>query len=220
MTDQNRASEIACILKKKYPDAECTLNFKYPWQLMIAAILAAQCTDARVNIITADLFEKYPDLEAFASASQSDMEEDIRSCGLFRNKAKAIIASSGMLLERYAGEVPSDMDALLRLPGIGRKIANLIMGDSFGVPAVVVDTHCARITRLLGLTSHSDPVRIERDLMAILPKEIWTSWGHLMVAHGREICKARQPVCEECPVNKLCLYALGVKTDLRGAGDA
>jgi endonuclease-3 len=220
MTDQNRALEIACILKKKYPDAECTLNFKYPWQLMIAAILAAQCTDARVNIITADLFEKYPDLEAFASASQSDMEEDIRSCGLFRNKAKAIIASSGMLLERYAGEVPSDMDALLRLPGIGRKIANLIMGDSFGVPAVVVDTHCARITRLLGLTSHSDPVRIERDLMAILPKEIWTSWGHLMVAHGREICKARQPVCEECPVNKLCLYALGVKTDLRGAGDA
>jgi endonuclease-3 len=220
MTDQNRASEIACILKKKYPDAECTLNFKYPWQLMIAAILAAQCTDARVNIITADLFEKYPDLEAFASASQSDMEEDIRSCGLFRNKAKAIIASSSMLLERYAGEVPSDMDALLRLPGIGRKIANLIMGDSFGVPAVVVDTHCARITRLLGLTSHSDPVRIERDLMAILPKEIWTSWGHLMVAHGREICKARQPVCEECPVNKLCLYALGVKTDLRGAGDA
>lgn len=220
MTDQNRASEIACILKKKYPDAECTLNFKYPWQLMIAAILAAQCTDARVNIITADLFEKYPDLEAFASASQSDMEEDIRSCGLFRNKAKAIIASSGMLLERYAGEVPSDMSALLRLPGIGRKIANLIMGDSFGVPAVVVDTHCARITRLLGLTSHSDPVRIERDLMAILPKEIWTSWGHLMVAHGREICKARQPVCEECPVNKLCLYALGVKTDLRGAGDA
>ena len=220
MTDQNRASEIACILKKKYPDAECTLNFKYPWQLMIAAILAAQCTDARVNIITADLFEKYPDLEAFASASQSDMEEDIRSCGLFRNKAKAIIASSSMLLERYAGEVPSDMDALLRLPGIGRKIANLIMGDSFGVPAVVVDTHCARITRLLGLTSHSDPVRIERDLMAILPKRIWTSWGHLMVAHGREICKARQPVCEECPVNKLCLYALGVKTDLRGAGDA
>lgn len=220
MTDQNRASEIACILKKKYPDAECTLNFKYPWQLMIAAILAAQCTDARVNIITADLFEKYPDLEAFASASQSDMEEDIRSCGLFRNKAKAIIASSSMLLERYAGEVPSDMDALLRLPGIGRKIANLIMGDSFGVPAVVVDTHCARITRLLGLTSHSDPVRIERDLMAILPNEIWTSWGHLMVAHGREICKARQPVCEECPVNKLCLYALGVKTDLRGAGDA
>ncbi|MDD2374013.1 MAG: endonuclease III [Eubacteriales bacterium] len=220
MTDQNRASEIARILKKKYPDAECTLNFKYPWQLMIAAILAAQCTDARVNIITADLFEKYPDLEAFASASQSDMEEDIRSCGLFRNKAKAIIASSSMLLERYAGEVPSDMDALLRLPGIGRKIANLIMGDSFGVPAVVVDTHCARITRLLGLTSHSDPVRIERDLMAILPKEIWTSWGHLMVAHGREICKARQPVCEECPVNKLCLYALGVKTDLRGAGDA
>jgi endonuclease-3 len=220
MTDQNRALEIARILKKQYPDAECTLNFKYPWQLMIAAILAAQCTDARVNIITADLFEKYPDLEAFASASQSDMEEDIRSCGLFRNKAKAIIASSGMLLERYAGEVPSDMDALLRLPGIGRKIANLIMGDSFGVPAVVVDTHCARITRLLGLTSHSDPVRIERDLMAILPKEIWTSWGHLMVAHGREICKARQPVCEECPVNKLCLYALGVKTDLRGAGDA
>jgi endonuclease-3 len=220
MTDQNRALEIARILKKQYPDAECTLNFKYPWQLMIAAILAAQCTDARVNIITADLFEKYPDLEAFASASQSDMEEDIRSCGLFRNKAKAIIASSSMLLERYAGEVPSDMDALLRLPGIGRKIANLIMGDSFGVPAVVVDTHCARITRLLGLTSHSDPVRIERDLMAILPKEIWTSWGHLMVAHGREICKARQPVCEECPVNKLCLYALGVKTDLRGAGDA
>jgi endonuclease-3 len=138
MTDQNRALEIARILKKQYPDAECTLNFKYPWQLMIAAILAAQCTDARVNIITADLFEKYPDLEAFASASQSDMEEDIRSCGLFRNKAKAIIASSRMLLDRYDGEVPSDMSALLSLPGIGRKIANLIMGDSFGVPAVVL----------------------------------------------------------------------------------
>ncbi|MDN5314427.1 MAG: endonuclease [Clostridiales bacterium] len=220
MTDQNRALEIARILKKQYPDAECTLNFKYPWQLMIAAILAAQCTDARVNIITADLFEKYPDLTAFASASQAEMEEDIRSCGLFRNKAKAIIASSRMLLDRYDGEVPSDMSALLSLPGIGRKIANLIMGDSFGVPAVVVDTHCARVTKLLGLTSHSDPVRIERDLMAVLPKNIWTSWGHLMVAHGREICKARQPACEECPVKKLCLYALEAKTDLRGAGDA
>jgi len=208
-TDSNRALRIVKTLHDYYPQADCTLEFEYTWQLVIAAILAAQCTDARVNIITADLFVKFPDLSSFASASQEEMEQAIKSCGLFRNKAKAIIACCNMLLDKYDGEVPQDMESLLELPGIGRKIANLVLGDSFKIPAVVVDTHCARITNLLGLTSYKEPAKIEQDLMKLLPEEWWISWGHLMVAHGREICKARQPACDRCPVALLCSYAVG-----------
>lgn len=207
--DDKRALEIVKTLHDYYPKADCTLDFEHTWQLVIAAILAAQCTDARVNIITAELFVNYPDLFSFASASQEEMEQAIKSCGLYRNKAKAIIACSRMLIDKYDGKVPQDMNSLLELPGIGRKIANLILGDSYGIPAVVVDTHCARITRLLGLTSHKEPPKIEQDLMKLLPEEWWISWGHLMVAHGREICKARQPACERCPVALLCSFAAG-----------
>ncbi|NLW11182.1 MAG: endonuclease III [Clostridiaceae bacterium] len=216
MTDNERAVKIVETLHGNYPQADCTLDFEHTWQLLIAAILAAQCTDARVNIITADLFVNYPDLISFATATQEEMEQAIKSCGLFRNKARAIIACCQVLLDKYDGEVPQDMDSLLELPGIGRKIANLILGDSYGIPAVVVDTHCARITRLLGLTSHKEPPKIEQDLMRLLPEKWWISWGHLMVAHGREICKARQPVCNICPVALLCSYAVGTADGAAG----
>lgn len=209
MSDSKRAQTIVETLREYYPDAECTLNFEHTWQLVIAAILAAQCTDARVNIITAELFVTYPDLISFATAKQEEMEQAVKSCGLYRNKAKAIIACSRKLLDDHDGEVPSDMDSLLKLPGVGRKIANLVLGDSYGVPAVVVDTHCSRITRLLGLTKHKEPPKIELDLMKLLPPKWWISWGHLMVAHGRKICKARQPACEICPVAMLCSFAKG-----------
>lgn len=208
-TDSKRALDIVRTLQDFYPQADCTLEFEHTWQLVIAAILAAQCTDARVNIITADLFVKFPDLSSFASASQEEMEQEIKSCGLYRNKAKAIIACCNMLLDKHGGEVPQDIESLLELPGIGRKIANLVLGDSFKIPAVVVDTHCARITNLLGLTNYKEPAKIEQDLMKLLPEELWISWGHLMVAHGREICKARQPACDRCPVALLCSYAVG-----------
>lgn len=208
-TDSVRALKIVKTLHKHYPQADCTLVFEHTWQLVIAAILAAQCTDARVNIITAELFINYPDISSFASASQAEMEQAIKSCGLYRNKAKAIIACCKILLEKHGGEVPQDIDSLLKLPGIGRKIANLVLGDSYGIPAVVVDTHCARITRLLGLTNSDQPARIEQDLMKLLPAEWWISWGHLMVAHGRAICKARKPACDLCPVALLCEYAVG-----------
>lgn len=206
ISNQEKAVRIVEKLKNRYPDADCTLEYKTPWQLLIAAILAAQCTDARVNIITEGLFEKYNDLFSFASASRTELEHDIRSCGLFRNKAKAIIASSQMLVSEFSSQVPDTLDQLLKLPGVGRKIANLILGDAFGRPAVVVDTHCARITALLGLTSSKNPVVIESDLAAVLPESLWISWGHLMVAHGRDLCKATERQCEICPVNGLCSW--------------
>ena len=206
----SRAAEIVSRLHARYPDARCTLDYTSPWQLLIAAILAAQCTDARVNRITAVLFVRYPDLSALAAASQEEIETIIRSCGLYHNKAKAIRLCSQMLVERYNGAVPADLDILLSLPGVGRKIANLILGDSFGIPGMVVDTHCARISRLLGLTGQHDPGLIEQDLIRIVAHDQWTSWGHLMVAHGREICQARCRQCARCPIRLLCDYGRSV----------
>lgn len=205
-----RAAEIAVLLHARYPDAACTLDFTTSWQLLMAAILAAQCTDARVNQITAVLFMRYPDLPALAAAGQEEIETIIRSCGLYHNKAKAIRLCSQALIERYNGDVPADLAALLSLPGVGRKIANLILGDCFDIPGMVVDTHCARISRLLGLTAQRDPGSIERDLVRLVARDQWTGWGHLMVAHGREICQARCRQCARCPVRTLCDYGRSV----------
>lgn len=206
ISDKDRAVRIAEELRRRYPDADCTLEYETPWQLLIAAILAAQCTDARVNIITENLFSKFKDLLSFASVSQEELENDIRSCGLFRNKAKAIRESSQMLLSEFDGRMPDTLEQLVRLPGVGRKIANLILGDGFGKPAVVVDTHCARITALLGLTESKNPVVVERDLVSLLPETLWISWGHLMVSHGRDLCKATSRQCIICPVNNMCKW--------------
>ena len=206
MRQTEKVRAIVSRLRDRYPDAECTLDYTEPWQLLISAILAAQCTDERVNKITDTLYRDYPSLEAFAKASQDEIEYAVRSCGLYRNKAKAIRASAKEILERFDGQVPSDFDELLSLPGVGRKIANLVVSDGFGQPAVVVDTHCSRITRLIGFTQSKNPTVIEKDLRRVLPEDVWTSWGHLLVAHGREICRARCRRCLACPISDLCAY--------------
>lgn len=204
MTERERAAAIVAALEAQYPDALCTLDYRSAHELLVGAILAAQCTDQRVNLITPALFERYPTPQAFAEAEPSELEAMIRSCGLFRNKAKAIKAACTTLVQLHDGQMPDTLEQLIRLPGVGRKIANLILGDWFGRQAVVVDTHCARISRLLGLTGQTDPAAIERELAAVLPPDKQTAYGHLVVAHGREICIARRPLCGQCPLKSLC----------------
>lgn len=193
-------------LCETYGDTPCTLEYKNPFELLVSACLAAQCTDARVNMVTPALFEKYPTVEAFAKADTADVEEIIRSTGFFRNKAKNIVACAGVLMERFDGCVPDNMDDLLSLPGVGRKIANLILGDVFGKPCIVVDTHCKRITGLLGLTKNTDPTKIEADLKKIVDPEYGSLFCHQLVEHGRSICVARRPQCGLCGMNTACSY--------------
>lgn len=206
VTRKRRAEAIVSILTDHYSGGDITLDAANAWELLVAAILAAQCTDERVNKITPALFERFPDMEAFSVSSPPEIEPYIKSCGLFRNKAKSIHGAAVYLLENEAGVVPDDEKRLLAVPGVGRKIANLILGDIFGKQAIVVDTHCSRVSQLIGLTEHKDPTRIERDLMRHVPEEHWTDWGHLMVAHGRRICVARRPECERCPIAGACAY--------------
>lgn len=182
----------------------CYLNHETPWQLLIAVILSAQCTDARVNIVTKDLFKKYPDLNAFANASLAEMEEDIRSTGFYHNKAKNIIACARMLLEKHGGKVPDTLEELIALPGVGRKTANVILGNIYHKPSVVVDTHVKRISKRLGFTKEEDPEKIEYDLMKKLPKDHWILYNIQIITFGREICFARNPKCEICPLQDLC----------------
>ena len=212
MTKKEKVQEIRKYLDSTYGDAPCTLDYDDPFQLLVATVLAAQCTDARVNMVTPALFEKYPSVEAFAKADVSDVEELIRSTGFFRNKAKNIVACANTLLERHDGEVPDTMEELIALPGVGRKIANLLLGDVFGKPCIVVDTHCKRITNLLGLTKNTDPTKIEMDLRKIIPPEYGALFCHQMVEHGRAICVARRPKCTECGMNTVCdFYKKGMK---------
>jgi endonuclease-3 len=212
MTKKEKVSEIKNYLDITYGDAPCTLDYDDPFQLMVATILAAQCTDARVNIVTPALFKKYPTVQSFAEARVSDVEELIRSTGFFRNKAKNIVACANALIERHNGEVPDTMDELVALPGVGRKIANLMLGDVFGKPCIVVDTHCKRITNLLGLTKNTDPTKIEMDLKKIIPPEYGALFCHQIVEHGRAICIARRPKCTECGMNTVCdFYKKGMK---------
>lgn len=182
----------------------CYLEHETPWQLLIAVILSAQCTDARVNIVTRDLFQKYDSLEKFANASQVEMEQDIHATGFYHNKAKNIIGCAKKLIEDYGGEVPSDLNALLSLPGVGRKTANVIRGNIYHEPSIVVDTHVKRISRRLGLTKEEDPEKIEYDLMKKLPKDHWILWNIQIISFGRSICFARGPKCNICPLNDLC----------------
>ncbi len=217
---KTRARGIISRLNDYYSDTDTTLNYAdNPWRLLVGAILAAQCTDARVNMVTPALFERYPTIADFAVATAEEIEPYIKSCGLFRNKAKSIQAAAVHLYEKHNSIVPDSEKELLAIPGVGRKIANLILGDSFGRQAVVVDTHCARISNLMGLTSSSKPPRIEKDLMAVLPEEHWTNWGHLMVTLGRDICIARRPQCGRCPVRELCEYGSSLEiSDLEVEG--
>jgi endonuclease-3 len=200
-----RTREIIRRLKRAYPGAKCSLNHSNPFELLIATILSAQCTDDRVNIVTQDLFRKYRGPEDYLKVSPRELEKDIQSTGFFRNKTKSIQGTSKMLTEEFHGEVPHTMDELLELPGVARKTANVVLGNAFGIKAgVVVDTHVTRLSHRLDLTQEKTAEKIERDLIEIVPKKDWVIFPHLMIWHGRKICKARGPLCAECVVEKQC----------------
>jgi len=202
---QDRAKKIISRLHKEYPTAKCSLNFKTPFQLLIATILSAQCTDERVNIVTADLFRQYKTPKDFLELSQPELEVLIRSTGFYRNKAKSVLGTAKKLVEEFNGQVPQTMDELLSLPGVARKTANVVMGNAFGIASgVVVDTHVHRLSQRLGLTENDTPQKIEMDLQEVIPKKDWIDFPHLIIYHGRKICKARTPLCAECVVNTLC----------------
>ena len=204
----DRAARAAAVLQKlrtTYPDAHCELDHQGAFQLLVATILSAQCTDVRVNMVTPALFKQYPDAKSLAAARQEDVEDLVRSTGFFRNKAKNLIAAAKSLVREHAGEIPKDLEALTRLPGVGRKTANVVLGNAYGIEAgIVVDTHVARLSKRLGLTKHSDPVKIEKDLMKVVPREAWTLWSHLLIWHGRRRCSARKPDCPDCELHRLC----------------
>ncbi|MDY0270241.1 endonuclease III [Trichloromonas sp.] len=191
-------------LEALYPDAQCALHFQTPLQLLVATILSAQCTDLRVNQVTPDLFSRYPDAPSLAAADPVELEDLIRSTGFFRNKAKNLIGCARALVERHTGEVPQRMEELVALPGVGRKTANVILGNIFATPGMVVDTHVKRLAGRFGWTRESDPVRIEKDLCRLLPEERWTQTSHVLILHGRALCKAPIPHCSRCPVVDLC----------------
>jgi endonuclease-3 len=201
---RERAKIILEALDRYYPDVSCTLDFSDPFELMVGAILATQSTDARVNMILPDLLSRYPDASAFASATAEEIEPLIQSVGLFRAKAKNLVAASKLIMDHYGGSMPREMAELLTLPGVGRKIANLIRGDAFGIPGIVVDTHCGRVSRRLGFSKSENPAVVEKDLEQVLPEQVWIKYGHYMVALGREFCKARNPLCRTCPLGEFC----------------
>lgn len=206
-----RVRIILPILKSTYPDAKCSLDYKSPLELIVATILSAQCTDVRVNIVTKDLFKKYRSAKDYARADQTELEKQIQSTGFFRNKAKSIIAMAKSLEEKHRGKVPKTMSELTALAGVGRKTANVVLGNAFGMnEGITVDTHVTRLSNRLGLTKHVDAVKIETDLMQIVPKEDWTIISHLLIFHGRSICKAQRPLCSECVINKYCPSAFRV----------
>lgn len=208
LSQKKRVRAIIRRLRKIYPDSRCALYFSTPWELLVATILSAQCTDQRVNQVTPALFRKYPHIQAFAAARSGDLETMIRSTGFFRNKSKNILGAARTILERFGGEVPAKMKDLVTIPGAGRKTANVVLGNAFGVPSIPVDTHMIRINRLLGLTRHKDPVKIEQDLMKRVPRRTWTLYSHLIISHGRARCVARRPDCFHCEVRDLCPSAL------------
>lgn len=208
-TKEKLALEIIERLKAEYPDAECTLDYNQAWKLLVSVRLAAQCTDARVNVVVEGLYAKFPDVEALAAAEVSEIEEIVNPCGLGHSKARDISACMKILKEKYDGNVPDDFDALLKLPGVGRKSANLIMGDVFGKPAIVTDTHCIRLVNRMGLVDGiKDPKKVEMELWKIIPPEEGNDFCHRLVNHGREVCTARtKPYCERCCLQDICKKA-------------
>jgi endonuclease-3 len=199
-----QANRVRRALQKLYPDAHCALHFRTPLELLIATILAAQCTDKRVNLVTPALFARYPDAHAYANADPAELERMIQSTGFFRNKARNIIACCKAIVADHGGEVPRTMDELVPLAGIGRKTANVLLGNAFDTPGIPVDTHVSRLSQRMGLTLHNDPVKIEADLMALVPKKLWTMFAHQMIFHGRQVCHARKPLCESCTLASFC----------------
>jgi endonuclease-3 len=202
---QARVKKILAALDRMYPEAQCALHHHNAWELLVATILSAQCTDKRVNEVTPGLFKKYPSIRDFAAAKQEELAQDIRSTGFFNNKAKSVIGAARKILSDFGGEVPREMDQLLTVPGAARKTANVVLGTAFGIAAgVVVDTHVQRIAQRLDLSRHTDPGKIEKDLMQVIPKNKWIVFSHQIIHHGRALCTARNPRCAECGLNPLC----------------
>lgn len=204
-TKRQKALEILIRLKRLYPDATCSLNYESTVQLLVATILSAQCTDERVNMVTPALFAKYPDAPALAKANLTDLENLVRSTGFYKNKAKNIKGACQLIVSKFGGEVPQVMEELLELPGVARKTANVVLGHGFGINmGVTVDTHVKRLTKRLGLTASDNPIQVERDLMKLLPQPDWENWSIRLIYHGRAVCKARRPNCNECMLADLC----------------
>ncbi len=201
---KDRAVKIIRVFKKLYPGADTTLEYKDPLQLLVSTILAAQSTDVKVNEITKGLYKKYRNAGDFANADLRELEKEIKPLGFFRNKSQNIKNACSMIIEEYKLKVPDNIDDMLRLPGVGRKTANLVLGDAYGIPGIVVDTHCKRLSNRIGFTQNKDPVKIENDLNKVIPKDEWNLFCHQMVYHGRAVCKARKPGCEECDILKHC----------------
>lgn len=206
LTAPQRATKILAALRKAYPDARCALNFHTPLELLVATVLSAQSTDKRVNIVTVDLFKKYREADDYAKAPLAQLEQDIKSTGFYHNKAKNIQAACSAIVEKFNGLVPDNMDDLVSLAGVGRKTANVILGNSYDVAGITTDTHVIRLSRLMGLSVNSDPVKLEFDLMELIPKQHWTKFSHMMIAHGRGVCIARKPDCINCSIRKYCCY--------------
>lgn len=202
---EKRAPEIYDRLRAEYPDAKCALDHRNPYELIVATILSAQCTDVRVNMVTPALFERFPGAPSLSEAAPEVLEGMIKSTGFFRNKTKSLLGMANAVMEKHGGEIPNTMEQLVKLPGVGRKTANVVLGNAFGIDeGVVVDTHVSRLSNRLALSRETDPVKIEQDLIALYPKERWTMLSHLLISHGREVCDARRPECERCVVNQLC----------------
>jgi endonuclease-3 len=208
---QRRARRVLTLLTDLYPSPKTALHYENPVQLLVAVILSAQCTDARVNLVTPALFARFPDAASLAAADRDELEQLVRSTGFYRNKASHIQECCRILVEQHGGKVPASLDELVKLPGIGRKTANVVLGEAFGTPGITVDTHFGRLSRRIGLTTHRDPVKVEHDLMALIPRRHWTTFSHLLILHGRGICHARKPKCSECVLNAFC-PRIGVPT--------
>jgi endonuclease-3 len=206
MAKRKKVEEIIKIFDNLYPDAACTLKYKDPLQLLISTQLSAQCTDARVNIVTRELFQKYRKAEDFANADIHELEQAIKSTGFYRNKARNIKKCCRDIVEKFGGNIPDNLEDMLTLPGVGRKTANLVLGDVFGIPGIVVDTHAKRLSRRIGLTENEDPKKIEFDLMKVVPKSEWGKFCHQLVYHGRAVCNARKPKCDQCMISSFCDY--------------
>lgn len=201
---KKRMREILKILKREYPEARCSLDFQTPYELLVATVLSAQCTDERVNKVTPELFRHFGTPEKMAKAGIAEIEKLIQSTGFFRNKAKGLSESAKAIVEQYRGEVPSDLESLTKLRGVGRKTANVVLGNAYGVPSIVVDTHVLRVSKRLGFTTSADAFKVEQALMQVIERKDWTEFGHLMIHHGRAICTARRAYCEKCPIARLC----------------
>ena len=211
MRNKKDVNKIMAALDKLYPEVQCSLDHRNPLELLVAVILSAQCTDERVNIVTRDLFKKYKNADDYARVPLPELEEDVRSTGFFRNKAKSIKGLGQALLERHQGQVPRTLEEMVKLPGVGRKTANVVLATAFGIPGITVDTHVGRLSQRLGLTENKDPVKIEFDLMEQIPKAKWDRFSLQLIAHGRHICQSRKPKCPDCPLLKICPHGREVE---------